>query len=229
PPGGSPPGPPSGGPPAGGAPSGDGPEGASPRGGAPSGASAPPGAPPPGEPPRPLPGPPENPEYTPVASQCQISTTAFATAPAAGSSVHSETSCTRRASSIGMPSRSSRTSRRIESTSNQYGPCVSSAVSVHRGAESSMATSLSSTLPDAGAGVEDPLVAASPGSEPHAASTPVSPSSTLIPSARRRVNRAAGDDERGSTPRWWLSGVSGAGTCVSFVSTPPGQAGRSSQ
>src|SRR5699024_12010203 len=127
------------------------------------------------------PGHPENPEYTPVASQCQISTTAFATAPAAGSSVHSDTSCTRRASSIGMPSRSSRTSRRIESTSNQYGPCVSSAVSVHRGAESSMATSLSSTLPDAGAGVEDSLWAASTGTESQAAITPYRLSRLLHP------------------------------------------------
>ncbi|WP_182358233.1 hypothetical protein [Tomitella gaofuii] len=69
-------------------------------------------------------------------------------------------------------------SLRIASTSNQYGPCVSSVVITHCGAEASIAVSCSSMPPVAapdGAGA----VASAWGAvcEPHAASRPVAPSS----------------------------------------------------
>ena len=54
-----------------------------------------------------------------------------------------------------MPGRSSRMSRRMESTSNQYGPCVSSLASTQLGASSSAAR----MLPDADSVVVVPVAA----------------------------------------------------------------------
>lgn len=79
------------------------------------------GVPPP-PPPFALREPDSKPEYTPPASQCQISTTALLTAPTVPSALQMLLSCTRSATCRVVPGRSSRMSLRMESTSNQYGP-----------------------------------------------------------------------------------------------------------
>ena len=143
------------------------------------------------------------PEYEPRASQCQISTTASLIGAHAAS-------CTRRPSRRGVPSRSSRMSRRTESTSNQYGPSISSGVTRQVPAWSNRAATSALTVPPAGT-VVDPapagalvedgaavepsapddgpvvdVVAAAPSSEDpelHAAATTPRPAVPMAPSA----------------------------------------------
>ena len=102
--------------------------------------------------------------------------------------MHWDRSCARTAKRSGAPGRSSRRSERIESTSNQYGPCVSSRAVTHVFASSSNASTSDGAVDDA-----DNEGAAPPpdGDEPvHAVTSAPRPMVPPSPSARRRLIRS---------------------------------------
>src|SRR5688500_8166940 len=106
------------------------------------------------------------PEYTPSASQCQISTSA----PAIGS--HERASWTVNAATSGSPALPSRMSRRLSASSIQYGPSVVSGLSTHVAPPSAVVVAPSAVVVALGASDEPP----------HAAISPLSPSPPRAPS-----------------------------------------------